>query len=273
MNTDLEKAIAKVRKLFELARNNTSENEVKAATAAADKIMQEFRISLAQLEAAENQVSEKMVHKDIHKGGRRTNWRESILRALCIHYGCAWYMTHSRKKNYNFEIDGYKQERTCVYTIVGRESDTEIISYMFDYLTTEGERLSKAFNRGTGRGYAKSWLDGFGSGAASQFEKMDAEIKSKLEISNSILGALGTTSTSSAMVLLSKRGTEAEKYMNSSVDFPTYERGPNKGKVKGTYGIYGSNADAEAKKHGYETGKKININKGMQTKDETKFLK
>lgn len=260
INAELAKAIDKVKKLRALATNNQNENEIKAATAAADRIMQEFRISNAMLEAQGERVAEPMVRKDVHKGGKRSSWVERILYGLCLQYGCAWYFQHGNTPNWDGTV-----KRFNTYIVVGRTSDTEIIAYMMEYLVGEGRRLARWKNEGFGVGWSKSYLEGFGIGVQSQFTAIKEKAKEEAKVANALLAAVGSapTTTSAALVLLDKRKDEATAHMNSTCGFATYKRGPNKGEVKGSscggaYSNYGAMSD------GIQDGKKARINPALK---------
>ena len=257
-DNSLQSVIEKVNKLRALAEGNTNLHEQEAARAAADRLIQEYRISQAELESAQgaSENDDPMVRRTIHDGGRRTNWRETILRALSAHYGIAWYMNHSRRNVWDNARGRYKQERTMSYVIVGRESDCEIAHYMFSWITAELERLSRWHNGGNGVGAAKSWFDGAAVGVSRQFSDLGAAMRAKL--------------AGSAAMVLFDREKAAEAYMNAQTAFPTYKRGAKKGQQKGAVGIGGARSDMDAFEHGYEVGKNLKIQQGLPAGKETK---
>ena len=241
-NATLSDVIAKVKKLQALAGGSKNTNEVQAATAAADKLMQEYRVTQAQLEAAGENVTDPMHSVKIHSGGRRTAWREVLLWALGSHYGCTWYMNHGRHRERHMEASGrviVRERRSLDYTIVGRESDCVIFEYMFDWLCSTIETLSKKMTRGQGVGYSRAWFDGAAQGVQHTFEKLEQDRRQE-------------ASTCSAMVLLDSRLLEAEahkKKMNPDLT---------------SVGSCGGGRDYNARLDGFAEGKKIQIVKGLK---------
>lgn len=234
MTPELQKAIERVRALRNLGGNNPNEHEVKAAMRAADKVMREFQITQAMLEAAGQIKAEPLMAKPAHTAGKRALYKEVILNALCNRYGCYNYVSKSLVFN---AIEG-ADERQMQYIVVGRESDVEIVNYLFDYLVGEGLRLTAVMNKGKGKGYGKSWLEGFGMGIAEQV-RLEQEEERKV------------VSNSTALVFLDKRAKEAQEYAWDAF------------KLRKSSGIRGAQARPDGKAHGYNVGKNISIRKGM----------
>lgn len=231
MSDIMSKVIARVIHLRKLAAGNTNIHEANAAAAAADKLIQEHRLSQAELEASGNAPSDPMSSVKLHEGGRRTAWRETLLHALSGHYGCSWYMNHGR------DFSSGREKRSCDYTLVGRQSDVEIVVYMFSWLTEEIERLCRWHSGGKGTGYARAWLDGAAIGVRDTFNQRKAEMKAK--------------EVSSAMVLLDNRSKEAEKHKYATV--------PGLKKVASVQG----GRDYSAREQGYKVGREIQIKEGL----------
>lgn len=223
--SDIEKVIARIFHLRKLAENNTNLHEAQAATHAADKLIQEHRLSQAELEAQGNSFIDPMTDSVIHTGGRRTAWREVLMWALSKHYGCSWYIAGARGKTF--------------YKVVGRESDTKILAYMFFWLTEEIERLCKTHSRGMGVAYARSWLDGAAHGVSDTLNQRKKEMQNQ--------------PTSTALVFLDRRGKEAEDYKLNMY--------PSMRKAALVHG--GRNVEGMLK--GYQTGKGIQITDGLET--------
>lgn len=234
MTPELQKAVERVRALQNLGGNNSNEHEVKAALRAADKIIREFQITQVMLEATGQAKGERFVAKPAHTAGKRAQYKEVILNAVCKRYGCHSYMSKSVVFN---AIEGVN-ERQMQYIVVGKESDVEIVNYLFEYLVGEGLRLTAILNRGKGTGYGKSWLEGFGIGIAAQFQlEYDEERKAD---SNSI-----------ALVLLDKRLEEAKQYTRDTV------------KLHRISAVRGAQARPDGRAQGYNVGKNLSIRKGM----------
>jgi hypothetical protein len=234
MSDIMSKVIARVVHLRKLAAGNTNIHEANAAAAAADKLIQEHRLSQAELEASGNAPSDPMHSVKLHEGGRRTAWRETLLWALSGHYGCSWFMNHGRS------FSSGREKRSLDYTLVGRQSDVEIVVYMFSWLTEEIERLCRWHSGGKGTGYARAWLDGAAIGVRDTFRARAAEMKAK--------------EVSTAMVLLDNRSKEAETYK--------YAKNPGLKKVAAVAG----GRDYSAREQGYKVGREIQIKEGLPGK-------
>ena len=238
VGANLSSLIAKINKLRALAENNSNLNEAEAARAAADKLIQAHRIEAAELDAAKgvDPNADPFVSLPIHEGGRRTLWRESILSALATHYGFAYYFSSSRKTVVRKEK--LVQERSCNYIAVARKSDYEIASFMFQWITSELERLSRWHNGGKGVAAGKSWLDGAAVGVAAQYRKLNADMRAQ-------------AATSAAMVILS-RPDAARKEMERQ--HPRLRTGA---------AIGGARADMSSYYNGYDVGSKLPLAKPL----------
>lgn len=239
--SDIKNTITKVQGLLKLAAGSTNENEVKAATAAADRIMQEHRITQAQVEAQDSTKAEPMVSLVISEGGRRTAWREVLLQSLTNHYGSAWYLSSYRRGGEEGQRGRKGSKGVQVYVVVGRESDTKIVDYMFKHLEAQTERLCKWHAGGKGVKYALAWLMGCAMGIRAQFDDMTARARAQ---------AQGPENTSAALVLLDKRGQEAKEHMQGKIG------------TRSATAISGAQ-DYEARNEGYGVGKKVEIKQGL----------
>lgn len=229
--SDLSSVIAKIVKLRALASNNSSVNEVKAATAAADRLMQEYRISQAEIEATDVSKAEPFVTLKVSEGGRRTAWREILLWALTEHYGCCFYFSSHRSRMSGKGVQSY--------TVVGRKSDTDIVQYMFSWLEKEIERLCRWHAGGRGVGYATSWLQGCAQGVRAQLSDLREAARRE-------------AAQSTAMVLLDNRCGESKAEMTRLLG-PTMKEGAR----------IGGMSRADARSDGYDVGKKIQIKQGL----------
>lgn len=237
-NSALSSVIAKIVKLRALATNNANENEMKAAASAADRLMQEYRISQAEIEATDSTQCEPFVQLKVSEGGRRTQWREVLLFALVDHYGCCFYYSSYRSRTTGKGVQSY--------TVVGRKSDTDIVSYMFTWLEAEIQRLGKSHSTGKGVGYAASWLQGCAQGVRRQFDDLREAQRAE-------------QAKSSAMVVLDNRGKESKAAMHSMVNTKV---------DKGLRGPRNSSALLD----GFGVGKNIKITHGMGGGGETKAI-
>jgi hypothetical protein len=224
---ELAKTIAKVRRLLEMSKHSansatTNENEMRAAAAAADRIMQEHRISQAMLEQVGDVEAEPMIEHCVAKGGRRTAWRETVLAALTTHYGCAWYLSSGRVggEYYGKGREGSKGVQS--YTVVGTKSDVEIVEYMYTYITNEIQRLCRWHTGGKGVKYALAWMVGCADGISRQFYDLRAVVRAQALAAQQAAQAAARAANpdaqvSCALVVLDKRVDAAREYMKSKI--------------------------------------------------------
>lgn len=130
MNEKIEKVIAKIRHLRELAARAGTQAEAEAAAAMADRILQEYRLSEADL--ADKEAPKEKVEKSGQNlkefAGSVNKAHTSLACVLAEHYDCYTYTHYSRNGNY--------------MPIYGRESDIAIVRYMYAWLVIEMERLA-----------------------------------------------------------------------------------------------------------------------------------
>lgn len=238
MSDNIAEVISKVRKLVALSEGNTNENEAKAARAAADRLIQEHRISQAVLEAAGSIHCEPFARKVVREGGRRVAWQEVLLHELCTHYGGAFYFESYRVGGeHSAGAPGSKGVQR--YNVLARESDLAVIEYMFTYLSCEVDRRCRWFCGGEGIGKAVAWRLGCAQGIASQFRDMRASLRANV-----------ASSHSSALVLLDKRAGEAKTELARHVA------------LRPGAAVSGGR-DYAARVAGYAEGRKVQIKSGI----------
>src|SRR5258708_26817647 len=94
-NENIASIIGKVQKLLSLASNNTNENECKTARELADKLIQQYRLSMADIESNGGE-SESFLSRKLCEGGKRRQWVEVLLHALFQTYGEAFFLPSPR---------------------------------------------------------------------------------------------------------------------------------------------------------------------------------
>lgn len=189
MNSDI---IEKVQKLLALAAS-TNANEAAVAVAAADKLIAKYRLSQVDLELIGDTAES--IEEDvgyIYETGRLIPWKINLLRLLASHYGLAHF-------NDNYYPAGRKVSR---FRLIGRKSDMSYAKYMFTWLVSECQRYSdiEAKGKGYGRVYVESFCQGFVNGIAKQLQVNKHETEQN--------------SSSTAIVKLNARGTEAKSWMD-----------------------------------------------------------
>lgn len=124
--------IEKVQKLLALSKSSNA-NEAAAAANAANKLIDTYRLSEADLECmadAGEPIEEDSEY--IYESGKVTPWKTALVSHLVKHYGCV----HWNDTSY---ATGRQVSR---YRLVGRRSDIGITKYMFAYLSAECQRLA-----------------------------------------------------------------------------------------------------------------------------------
>lgn len=152
--------IDKVKKLLALSKSsNAAESE--SARAIANKLIDQYRLSTAELEFSEENSEPIETDPDvIYKTGRVTAHKQKLLGTLAAHYGCAF-----------FNQTTYPQGRmVSSFRLVGRRSDIGICRYMFGWLIVECMRLVELEAKGCGRVFVQSYCNGFVNGIAEQLK-------------------------------------------------------------------------------------------------------
>lgn len=161
----------KIRHLRSLSTSNNV-HEAAAAAAAANVLIAKHRISEEEINAADASKKEDPSESPVflYETGRVTMWKQNLAMMLARHYGCALWDNATTGDN------GRKVTRL---QIVGIKSDTDIVHYMFSWLTNEIERLSKIYGRGKGHVFAQSYCDGAVAGIREQLTASAQAIKAQ----------------------------------------------------------------------------------------------
>jgi hypothetical protein len=189
--------IEKVQKLLALAKSSNA-GEAANAAAAANKLIDQYRLSVADLEykgQAEEPVEEDQSF--IYETGKVTRWKVELIDALVKHYGL--YVWN--------DADWSSGRMYTRYRLVGRKSDITIAKYLYSWLSVECQRLvglyanGQSSSRSAGRIYVASYCDGFVAG-----------IKHQLAVSRS---EVQKDSTSEALVKINARCGLSKDYAHS----------------------------------------------------------
>lgn len=195
---NIQQVISKINKLLNLSKSSNV-NEAAAAAAAADRLMQNYRISTLELSLS-NKEEEAIVliEEYLHTSGRLVLWKNVLASILCDHYGCAYFIQTVPNNK-----DGTRST-TKALRVFGCQSDFDIVKYMYGYLTTEIERLTKLEASGKGAVFSQSYSLGAVQGIKDQLKKSIDKMRQE--------------NTSSAMVLLSSRAEKSTAMMNSKLN-------------------------------------------------------
>jgi hypothetical protein len=216
----MEKVLERVKRLLALAKSDNP-NEAANAMAVAQKLIDEHRLSVAEIEIRTNQQKEQaeaFFDEPLITGKIIPKWKIRLASILVKHNGCEML---SRR------IPGNRK-----LIIFGRASDVENVRFLFAWATSELQRMSKRYCNGRGRGYYNSWYHGAVSGIDAQLTKWEIERASK-------------PVSTMALVALDNRRSEAQKLIEKLIIVKK-----EKIKVK---------TDNEAFSKGYRVGKNLNL--------------
>jgi Protein of unknown function (DUF2786) len=206
---DINSVIEKIKKLRALSRKAGTPAEAEAAAAIADKLLQEYGLAEAQLQASGDKPAETIdEHTFTTFAARAPTWQRILASGLIRHYDCASYLIWLYRSP-----EGIPFDRPCLsQRIIGRPSDIEAARYMFNWLVVEIERLAQ-LNAGQGR----SWLDSFRRGAvqgvlSKLYESKKAareEVAAKARVAEAINPDVAKT-TSTGLAIYDRRKEEAK---------------------------------------------------------------
>ncbi len=144
-----ENILEKIRRLLALA-TSSNVNEASVAAAKAQELMMRHRISQIEVETADDSRDDddQIVDSEVMSTRSTIPWRQGLIAGLAKANGCETYV----------------QRRTSGmhYRIVGQTSQTQVVSYMYAYLSREVDRL--ASHRSS---MGRSWLRDFRLGAVT----------------------------------------------------------------------------------------------------------
>lgn len=193
----IDDVISKVKKLYALAEANTNENEAAVAVAAAEKLLQQYRLSRAEVEAhADVQAEAPTEDGDPVEmfASRVPVWQQLLVGTLASHYGCALYKARS-----------YRQ---TAIRIVGCPSDVRLFRLQYDRVKAQIDRLTLKSGLGKGRSFCDSYRKGLVVVVHERLKAMRMEVRQ--------------AATSTALVKLDERESlAARKLMDTHSNLRT----------------------------------------------------
>jgi hypothetical protein len=181
MNASL---LDKIRKLRALSQSSNL-HEAAAAAAKVNQLIQEHRLSEAELEDPE--VHEKAT-TDVEPltawGGRRPTWKRGLIVFLRKNNGCAGY-------NEWRMVNGKKCQ---VSVIVGRPSDVQTVRYIYAYLVNEITRLAVLEGKGKGKQWFTAFYMGALVGVIEAMKKADDAVRATAT-STALVSSISATKT------------------------------------------------------------------------------
>lgn len=232
-----EHVVAKVAKLLRLAEGTSNPNEAAVAAAAAQRLMDEHRISKAEVGSADNADESIAVAGDPlwSRKGTLPTWVGYLASVMARANDCRTYVARGR----GFDLKGRRFTRTHL-NIVGRESDVQVARYMFAYCMREIERLAKKASR-RGEISGRTGFNNFRVGAIDAlYEKLRKQ-----------KAASRATASSTALVRLDNRSKDVERYMDANLKLRSGGR-------------RSITLDRSARSAGVAAGRSISVNRGMR---------
>jgi hypothetical protein len=187
----IEEVINKVRKLYALAEANTSEHEAAVAVATAEKLLQQYRLSRAEVEVHSDATSESPSedNEPIETYASRVPvWQKVLVNTLAHQYGCVVYQARS--------------STMTAIRIVGCPSDVRLFRLQYNRVKAQVERLTLKNGVGKGRSFCDSYRKGLVVVVHERLSAMRTEIR--------------TAATSTALVKLDERESLAARVLNET---------------------------------------------------------
>lgn len=188
---DIQSIIDKIQKLQALSKSPANENEALAATAIANKLIDQYRLSQAELEI-KGEVEEPLEEDGsfIYESGKVTVWKLDLVHVLVKHYGLSVWNNRTFKTG----------RQVSRFKLVGRKSDIDVAKYMFSWLVLQCQQLADKEAKGKGRVYIASYCSGFVNGVSFQLKLSRSDVQKE--------------TSSAAIVKIDERGLASKKFMN-----------------------------------------------------------
>lgn len=150
----IEDVIPKVRKLLTLASNHAAtEAEAATAAAAAQKLIEQYHLDTALLDAEPQQAQPTeqahAYHEPLGTWGKKIVWRGKLARVIAEANGCSSYWERTK--------DG------LFLRLIGTPSRVAGVRQLYTWLATEIDRLGTAAATGKGQSYGRAWRIGCAS--------------------------------------------------------------------------------------------------------------
>jgi hypothetical protein len=167
----MEKVIGRVKSLLALAKSDNP-NEATAAMCAAQRLIDQHRLTVAEIEAKTKQVKEhaEFFDEPLCKGKLIANWKIRLASVLAVYNGCDTLTKRSHQKL-------SKRLVSSEIVIVGRLSDVQNVRFLFAWGLVEIQKISKRHCKGKGRKYYNSWYNGVVTGIDRQLERHKSSLE------------------------------------------------------------------------------------------------
>lgn len=216
--------VEKIKRLLSLSKS-ANINEAMAAAAIANRLIEEHRLSEADL----SELNDPIVEDDtpIYTTSRITVWKEFLISGLAKHYGCV-----------SFNVIYRTPRKTSNFKLVGKKSDIEIVRYMFSLLVMKCKDLADKNAKGMGRIYVASYCHGFVVGVLSQLKSSSEKAKGN--------------ASSTALAVVNSRFLESNEFLNNK-----YKKINDAGDVQ-------SKLDVLAYHNGVMSGRNLHLGKSLE---------
>ena len=125
---DRENILNKVKKLFALAGNNSSEEEARQATLKAQELMVKHNIDMAEVDDVDLDKSEEITEAGVDVGPKK--WKYTLAHIVAPNFRCQFFM---KGKNH--------------FVFYGHETDAHIAAETFKFLFNMGNKLGNKLAR------------------------------------------------------------------------------------------------------------------------------
>lgn len=202
-----DEVLDKIRKLYALA-GSTNPNEASAALAAADALVQKYRVEQAEL----GERPKFSLGSDIVESRRAHLWRLIILGSLCSRYACHGIRYH----------DGIR--------LWGAEDDVAIVRVLYDRICIQVDALASRNAAGKGRLFAASYRTGIADTVSNMLEVPAVGPRMGLGATSTALARLETKGERSYAALRETMAIEKFRPPESHIDPGALEAGRKDGK-------------------------------------------
>lgn len=201
MNVDpiSNRVLDKVKRLIALSNNNTNVNESATAFAQAQAILSKHRLTMAEVDAASSALAGELISESsqpLYQGERVIHWKSYLAGEIAAENGCKVFTRTFRNP-----------VKIVKYVIVGRESDIQVVRYMFESIIEQIEFFVKLAMK-SGEGSGKTFSNNFKYGAADTVVKRIKE--ANLKIRDEYKGT-------QALVLVDNRFNEVQRWVEKMV--------------------------------------------------------
>lgn len=169
--------LSKVKDLLSLSDGNTNVNEAAAAYKAAQRLLSQHRLTMADVYASAEKEARELItqgDKPLYTGTRAITWRGSLAKGICNANGCDVYWD-------GVFIDGDWKRQLVV---VGRPSDIEVVTYLYHAVASQIEAMCSAAmlaNRGGGKTFSNNFKLGAVNTVSSRLREAAEEVEEEYQ--------------------------------------------------------------------------------------------